>query len=122
MAGNRRRRSVCLWDCSGKGPVGDRKPRQYDAHPSKLTQLAFQPDGDLLASADAEAFLFLWDPIKHKKIIGGVSLSSSASCLRWCKGGKLAVGQQDGKVVIFEVQSETSDESRSVLSKLNPFA
>ncbi|MDA8018938.1 MAG: WD40 repeat domain-containing protein [Thermoanaerobaculia bacterium] len=96
--------SVCLWDCSGKGPAG-RKPRQYDAHSSKLTQLAFQPDGKLLVSADAEAFLMLWDPIKHDKIIGGVLLSSSASCLRWCEGGKLAVGQQDGKVVVFQVQS-----------------
>ena len=111
--------SVCLWDCSGKGPSG-RKPRLYEAHLAKLTQLTFQPDGNLLASADAESFLFLWDPIKHNKIIGGVSLSSSTSCLQWCKGGKLAVGQQDGKVVIFEVRSEASDESRPVLSKLNP--
>ena len=112
--------SVCLWDCSGKGPAG-RKPRQYEAHANKLTQIGFQPDGKLLASTDASAFLFLWDPIRHDKIIGGVSLSSSASCLRWCKGGKLAVGQQDGKVVIFEVQSAGRDGGRWALSKLNPF-
>ena len=96
--------SICLWDCSGKGPAG-RKPRQYDTHSNKLTQLVFQPDGRFLASADADSFLFLWDPIKHEKIIGGVALSSSASCLRWCKGGKLAVGQQDGNVVNFKIQS-----------------
>ncbi|HAY79394.1 MAG TPA: hypothetical protein DCY79_06260, partial [Planctomycetaceae bacterium] len=96
--------SFLLWDCSGKGPTG-RQPRQYDAHSSKLTQLVFQSDGDLLASADADGFLFLWDPIQHDKVIGGVLLSSPASCLRWCKGGKLAVGQQDGNVVVFEVQS-----------------
>ena len=93
--------SVCLWDCSGKGPAG-RQPRQYEAHSNKLTQLAFQPDGPMLASADA--FLFLWDPIKHDKVIGGNLLSSPASCLRWRKGDRLAVGQQDGKVVVFEVQ------------------
>ena len=51
--------SPCLWDCSGKGPMG-RKPRQYDAHSNKLTQLVFQSDGELLASADADAKLFLW--------------------------------------------------------------
>lgn len=113
--------TVCLWDCGGKGPSG-RKPRQYEAHPDKLTQVAFQPDGSLLASADAEMFLFLWDPVKHNKIIGGVSLSSSASCLRWRKGGKLAVGQQDGKVVIFEIQPDATDESQTMLSRLNPFA
>ena len=95
--------SVCLWDCSGKGPAG-RKPRQYDAHSSKLTQLVFQPDGKLLASADADGWLFVWDPIEHDKVIGGLLLSSPASCLRWRRGGKLAVGQRDGKVVVFEVR------------------
>lgn len=96
--------SICLWDCSGKGPAG-RKPRQCDAHTNKITQLAFQPDGNLLASADADGFLFLWDPIKHEKVIGGLSLTSSATCMHWCKGGKLAVGQRDGNVVLFELKS-----------------
>ena len=96
--------SICLWDCSGKGPAG-RKPRQYDAHTNKLTQVAFQPDGNLLASADADGFLFLWDPIKHEKVIGGLSLTSSATCMRWSKGGKLVVGQRDGNVVLFELSS-----------------
>ena len=97
--------SPCLWDCSGKGPMG-RKPRQYDAHSNKLTQLVFQSDGELLASADADAKLFLWAPLKRDRIIGGVALSSPASCLRWRRGGQqLAAGQQDGNVVIFELQS-----------------
>ena len=98
--------SPCLWNCSGRGPMG-RRPRQYDAHSNKLTQLVFQPDGGLLASADADADLFLWDPLKHDRIIGGVSLTSPASCLRWYRGGKLAAGQRDGKVVTFEFQSES---------------
>jgi len=96
--------SICLWDCSGKGPAG-REPRQCDAHTNKITQLAFQPDGNLLASADADGFLFLWAPIKHEKVIGGLSLTSSATCLRWCENGKLAVGQRDGNVVLFELNS-----------------
>ncbi len=103
--------SICLWDCSGKGPAG-RKPRQCDAHTNKITQLAFQPDGNLLASADADGFLFLWDPIKHEKVIGGLSLTSNATCMRWCKGGKLAVGQRDGNVVLFELSSASKRESR----------
>jgi len=103
--------SICLWDCSGKGPAG-RKPRQYDAHTNKLTQVAFQPDGNLLASADADGFLFLWDPIKHEKVIGGLSLTSSATCMRWCKGGELAVGQRDGNVVLFAISSDSKRENR----------
>ena len=113
--------SICLWDCSGKGPAG-RKPRQYEAHSTKLTQLAFQETGDLLASADAGRFLCLWNPLNHDKVVGVILLSAPASCLRWCKEDKLAVGQQDGKVVIFDVLLEPADESRSMLSKLNPFA
>lgn len=96
--------SVCLWDCSGKGPTG-RKPREYEAHSGKLTQLAFHCDGKLLASAATDSVLALWDPIKHDKVIGGQMLSAPASCLRWGRGGQLAVGQQDGTVAIFEVQS-----------------
>jgi len=93
--------SICLWDCSGDGPV-NRAPRQYEAHTSKLTQVAFQPDGPFLASSDAEGFLFMWEPLKYKWVIGGLMLSSKASCLRWHKGNQLAVGQDNGKVIIFK--------------------
>ena len=112
--------TVCLWDCSGKGP-SDRKPRQYEAHCGKMTEIAFQSDGNMLATADTDRFVFVWDPLKHTKIIGAVRLSSTASCLRWF-GSRLAVGQQDGKVVVFNVQPAGEGSSQSVLSKLNPFA
>ena len=71
------------------------------AHPNKLTQLAFQPDGSFLASADADGH-FLWDPLEQDEVIGGLELSSSVSCLRWCKEGKFVVGQEDGKVATLE--------------------
>ncbi|PWQ97505.1 WD40 repeat domain-containing protein [Leucothrix arctica] len=95
---------ICLWDCSGKGPVG-RTPRQYAGHYNKVTQLGFQPDGDLLASTDADSFLFMWDPIKHEKIIGGAKFSAPASSLQWSHEGKLAIGHENGKVRLLEVNS-----------------
>ena len=98
--------TIVVWDCSGEGPVG-RQPRQLEAHSNKLTELVFQSDGSLLASADADSFLFLWEPCKHEKVVGGVLLSSPASCMQWCTGGKIAVGQQDGNVVVFEVESRS---------------
>ena len=97
--------SVCLWDCSGQGPAG-RKPRQYNEHASKLTQVAFQPDGNLLASSDVDAFLLLWDPLNVEYSIGRVRLTAPVSCMRWRKGGRLAVGQNDGTVVLLTARSQ----------------
>ncbi|NCF92308.1 MAG: hypothetical protein GWQ05_15325, partial [Verrucomicrobiaceae bacterium] len=82
-----------------------RIPRQHTGHSHNLTQLAFQPDGKFLASADADAFLLLWDPIKNDEAIDDLTLSSPTSCLRWGNGGELAAGPQDGTVVIFEVKA-----------------
>ncbi|MDA7622416.1 WD40 domain-containing protein [Verrucomicrobia bacterium] len=91
MAGPVGRATVALRDCSGKGPSG-RKPRAYEAHSNKLTQLASQPDGKLLASVDMDPTLALWDRLKHDKVIGGGLLSAPASCLRWRQVGAFAVG------------------------------
>ena len=96
--------SVILWDCSGKGPAG-RKPREYLAHSNKLTQVAFQPAGELLASTGKDAVLAIWDPMKHDKIIGRKILSAPASSLRWNKDANLAIGQEDGRVAIFKLKS-----------------
>lgn len=85
------RATVALSVCSGKGPSG-RKPRAYEAHSNKLTQLASQPDGKLLASADMDPTLALWDRLKHDKVIGGGLLSAPPSCLRWRQVGAFAVG------------------------------
>ncbi|MEL6896694.1 MAG: WD40 repeat domain-containing protein [Planctomycetota bacterium] len=96
--------AAVVWDCSGAGPMG-RQPIQLEIRSSKLTQLAFQPDGNLLATSDADGFLFLWEPDRHDEIIGGVQLAAPASCLRWVNGDRLAAGQEDGKVVVFQIRS-----------------
>ncbi len=96
--------SICLWKCSGEGPAG-RKPNLYEGHTSKLTQLAFQPGGEWLASADADSFLAIWAPFKHEKIIGGVVLSAPATSLRWYGRDKIAAGQENGKIVVFDLKS-----------------
>ncbi|MEO1526783.1 MAG: WD40 repeat domain-containing protein [Planctomycetota bacterium] len=95
--------TVVLWDCGGAGPAGS-QPIQLKARGSRLTQVAFQPGGSMLASTDNEGFAFLWEPMEHDRVVGGVLLSSAASCLRWYSEDRLAVGQQDGKVVVFEVR------------------
>lgn len=92
---------VVIWDCSGPGPMG-RQPEILECHVNKITTLAYQPGGEYLVSADADGLLCVWEPSKHKDLIGGKSLTAAASCLRWSDSGKhLAVGQADGIVVVF---------------------
>lgn len=94
--------TVVLWDCSGKGPEG-RKPKMFEAHSAKITQLAFQHRGDLLASSDNDGFLFLWNPLKQKLPIAGQIFSSSISRLAWSPDDRLlAVGQQDGTITVLQ--------------------
>lgn len=94
--------TIVLWDCSGKGPE-DRKPKMFEAHPAKITQLAFQYRGDLLASSDNDGFLFVWNPLKQKLPVAGQIFSSSISRLAWSPDDRLlAVGQQDGTITVLQ--------------------
>lgn len=94
---------INLWDCSGDGPAG-RKPISYGEHTNKLTQLSFQPEGDFLVSTDEDSLFFLWAPNIQKQIITGTKLSSPATKLKWSKSSKIAVGQRDGSVVLFDIR------------------
>ncbi|GAA4736560.1 PD40 domain-containing protein [Modestobacter marinus] len=52
---------VHLWDFSGKGPMG-RAPRTLPGHDAQVSALAWQPTGDLLASAGRDGGLAVWAP------------------------------------------------------------
>ncbi|SFD86135.1 WD40 repeat domain-containing protein [Nitrosomonas sp. Nm166] len=97
--------TICIWDCRGNGPTG-REPQYLRYHFDKVTQIAYQPSGHYLASADIDEFLLLWEPEKHDKIISATSLSAPATCIRWTtKGDILAVGQQDGVIETFLIKN-----------------
>ena len=100
--------AVCLWHCSGTGPAG-RKPRLYEGSSQQDDRLSIPARWNNAGVSRRDAFLFIWDPFKHNKIIGGSGLSSPARCLQWCSGGKLAVGQEDGKIIIFKIQADFHD-------------
>jgi WD40 repeat protein len=90
--------SVILWDCSGPGPEG-RKPRMLEAHLTRLTQLAFQHRGDLLASSDADGFLRVWSPNQNTKPIAMRMLPSAISRVAWSSDDRLlAIGQEHGGI------------------------
>jgi WD40 repeat protein len=51
---------ITIWDFGGRGP-GGRRPQQIDAHERSISALAFQPDGDLMASGSRDGTFAIWD-------------------------------------------------------------
>ncbi len=96
---------VTVWDVSGKGPSGTR-PRQLDLHLANVMVLAYQPNGLLLASGDAEGLAALWNPAKSEKPLRADRLRGSISCAAWSpRGTSLALASADGEIVVWEVSA-----------------
>jgi WD40 repeat protein len=92
--------TIVLWDCSGRGPEG-RKPKMFEGHPARITQLAFQHRGDYLVSGDEEGYVLLWDPRRNTDPVGGEVFESDVSRLAWSGNDDcLAVGQRCGAVSV----------------------
>lgn len=98
--------AVCVWDCGGIGPAGTR-PQMLDEHREEatLTAVAFQRKGHLLASADTDGRVCVWQPAKKKKpLVGTVGGGSEAAVLRWSPDDTLlAVGFASGAVSVLRV-------------------
>jgi WD40 repeat protein len=95
--------TVVLWDCGGKGPEG-RTPTMLEGHPTRITQLAFQPQGELLASADADGTLLLWNPLRATRPAAGRMFLTEITRVAWTPDGKrLAIGERAGSVAVVDV-------------------
>ena len=96
--------SVTLWDMRGRGPAGSR-PLVLDAHEDFVTAIAFQPGGDLLASAARDGEVFFWRPLRGpdlrgKETQGHASLGEAAAALAWRPDGKyLLVAGRNGRLL-----------------------
>jgi WD40 repeat protein len=93
---------VTVWDVSGKGPRGS-TPRQLDGHAARITQLAYQHCGILLASGGADGRVFVWDrPGAQRQRLEFKPISPIAA-LAWCPDDTaLAIGNADGRVALWE--------------------
>jgi WD40 repeat protein len=95
--------TVCVWDCSGKGPKGT-KPKQLEAHKENVAALAFQHQGALLASGGDDGLLALWHPAKQLGTLSVARLGSPVVQLTWSADDKrLAAGTAEGGVFVFAV-------------------
>ena len=84
----------CVWNVSGKGPAGT-KPLQFKAHQAKVTALAFQHAGPILASAGADglvALLAAW----QTQAGTGTGRSPSGNHADWLVAGRSPTGTRNG--------------------------
>lgn len=91
----------CVWDCSGKGPAGT-KPFQFEAHTDRVSALAFQHQGLLLASGGLDTLLALWAVGSKTTPLALEYLPSPVTQVAWSPDDNhLAVGTERGDIMIY---------------------
>ncbi len=89
---------VMVWDCGGKGPEGT-APRILTGHVGKLTTLAYQKNGHLLASGAEDGRVLLWNAGKSSEALRQHRLGETVTALAWDPSdNRLAIGTHEGEV------------------------
>lgn len=92
---------VIVWDVSGKGPANT-KPRQLEGHSGRVSALAYQAAGPLLASGCEKGAVFVWNPAQDERHRNAARLSRGIIALSWSpQGDRLAVGTRNGELNLF---------------------
>lgn len=95
---------IIIWDFSGRGPEGS-EPLQLSAHTARLTQLAFQPQGPLLAAGARDQRVTLWRLAQPQQPIDADLLSDEVALLRWSNDGlQLAVADRGGGLSLYALR------------------
>ncbi|MDY3561072.1 WD40 repeat domain-containing protein [Gemmata sp. JC673] len=97
---------VTVWDCSGSGPANTR-PLVLDAHDaaSKVSALAFQRAGPLLASGADDGRVLLWHPGSGRRPLADVRFETAVTQLAWSADDvRLVVGTETGAVAVFRAR------------------
>ena len=95
---------IIIWDFSRRGPEGS-EPLQLTAHTARLTQLAFQPKGPLLAAGSRDHRLTLWRPAQPQQPVDADMLADEVALLRWSNDGtQLAVADRSGALTLYSLR------------------
>ncbi len=95
---------IVVWDFGGRGPEGTR-PIQLGAHTARLTQLAYQPVGTLLASGGRDCRLMLWQPTQGSEALDADLLPDEIALLRWSPDGRaLLVADRSGALSLYALE------------------
>jgi WD40 repeat protein len=95
---------IIVWDFLGRGPEGS-EPLQLGAHTARLTQLAFQPRGSLLAAGGRDHRLTLWRTTQPQQPVDADMYGDEVALLRWSNDGtQLAVADRGGVLNVYGVR------------------
>lgn len=96
--------AIIVWDFSGRGPEGS-EPLQLGAHTARLSQLAFQPKGSLLAAGGRDHRLTLWRTAQPQQPVDADMYPDEVALLRWSNdGAQLAVADRAGLLHLYGVR------------------
>lgn len=91
---------AAVWDCSGRGPAGS-TPILLPGHERRVTAVAFQHAGPLLATGGDDGRVVIWQPGAKRVLRGATVLSQPVSALCWTPDDReLLVGGAAGDVVL----------------------
>jgi TIR domain/WD domain, G-beta repeat len=100
-------KTVTLWS-----PNGSTAPQGLPArHDDSIEDLAFQPDGKVLASCDGSGSIWLWDPARRsppRRLAPQTSPGTGLWSIAFGHAGRLISGSKDGRVTLWHVSGSTS--------------
>ncbi len=92
---------IVVWDFAGTGPQ-DREPLELAAHTARLTQLAFQPQGPLLAAGARDRRVTLWRMAQPQQPVDACLLGDEVALLRWSNDGRqLGAADRNGVLSLY---------------------
>jgi WD40 repeat protein len=96
---------IVVWDFGGRGPEGS-EPLQLHSHTARVTALACQPRGALLAAGARDRRLTLWRPAQPQQPIDADLLADEIALLRWSNDGEqLAVADRGGNLYLYALRA-----------------
>jgi WD40 repeat protein len=102
-ASDQRNNNVTVWDVASRTRIGE----PLLGHRGGVTAAAFSPDGTVLASADFDGAIRMWDVETHSPLGEEIATPSPAWSLRFSPDGEtLASGHDDGQVRRWEMAPE----------------
>jgi WD40 repeat protein len=91
-------RDVVIWPTEGRGPGGSR-PDTLKGHAVRITALAFQHRGSLLASGAGDGGVRIWNTVPAGRPAADLRVGGEVTVLKWSMDDRrLLIGDRSGQI------------------------